>query len=104
MTILTDERPTPVVAAVEVCETAITLVLNDGRKIVAPLSWYPRLVHATEQERNNFRLMGGGRGIHWPEVEEDISLESVLAGRRSMESPASLKRWLAAREKSKVDR
>jgi hypothetical protein len=71
--------------------------LSDGRSIRVPLAWYPRLLHARASERRNLRLIGNGRGIHWPDVEEDISIESIVRGQRSMESAASLKRWLAAR-------
>lgn len=62
-----------------------------------PLAWYPRLLHAGLEERRNARLIGGGEGIHWDDLDEDISVEGLLAGRRSGESQASLKRWLAAR-------
>jgi len=72
--------------------------LVDGRVISVPLAWYPRLEHGSPQERDNWRLIGEGEGIHWPELDEDISIEGLLAGRPSGESQASLKRWLAARE------
>jgi hypothetical protein len=69
--------------------------LADGRTISVPIGWFPRLVHAMPDERANWRLIGEGTGIHWPEVDEDISVESLLAGRRSDESSESLERWLA---------
>jgi len=69
----------------------------DGRTISVPLDWYPRLVHATPQERDGWRIIGGGEGIHWPELDEDISVEGLLAGRRSGEGPNSFRRWLNAR-------
>ncbi len=76
---------------------ALTVVLDDGRVISVPLSWYPRLYHGTPEERANFRLIGDGEGIRWPDLDEDISVEDLLAGRRSGESEASLMRWLRRR-------
>ncbi len=73
--------------------------LVDGRSISVPLEWYPRLLHGTHQERCNWRLIGRGEGIHWPDLDEDISVENVWAGRPSGESQRSLKRWLEARKK-----
>ena len=80
--------------------TGDTLVadLSAGRTISVPLAWYPRLVHATPEERRNWRLIGMGQGIHWPDLDEDISVEGLLAGRPSGESQESLKRWLEARK------
>ena len=88
-------RPT----AVDVSVTDETLVveLSDGRTISVPVSWYPRLEHATEKERSQWQLMGSGIGLHWPAIDEDISIEALLAGRRSNESDVSLKRWLSQR-------
>ena len=73
----------------------LTVELSDGRSISLPLAWYPRLVHGTSNERSNWRLVGQGLGIHWPALDEDISVENLLAGRASEESQRSLKRWLA---------
>lgn len=72
----------------------LTVDLSDGRTISAPLSWYPRLCHGTSEEREDWRLIGGGRGIHWPRLDEDISVENLVLGKPSAESQASLKRWL----------
>ena len=72
----------------------LTVELSDGRTISAPLSWYPRLCHGTSEEREDWRLIGGGRGIHWPLLDEDISVENLVLGKPSAESQASLKRWL----------
>ena len=72
----------------------LTVELSDGRTISAPLSWYPRLCHGTSEEREDWRLIGGGRGIHWPLLDEDISIENLVFGKPSTESQASLKRWL----------
>ena len=80
-----------------VTDHALTVELGDGRSISTPIEWYPRLAHATQQERDNWRLIGGGLGIHWEDLDEDISIESLLAGRRSTESLTSLRRWLAER-------
>ncbi len=85
------------VRKVEVGDDALTMELSDGRSIVAPLAWYPRLLDATPEERRNWRLIGNGQGIHWEELDEDISVEGLLAGRRSGESQASFKRWRESR-------
>jgi hypothetical protein len=82
---------------VEVSEDTLSVELADGRTIAAPLAWYPRLAHATAKERDSWRLIGGGRGIHWPEVDEDISVANLLSGQPSAESQSSFKRWLAGR-------
>lgn len=82
---------------VVVTDDELTVELGDGRSISAPLEWYPRLAHATRQERDNWRLIGGGQGVHWADLDEDISIESLLAGRRSGESRVSFQRWLAGR-------
>jgi hypothetical protein len=78
---------------------ALCAELSDGRTIAAPLAWYPRLVNATVEERRNWRLIGGGRGIHWPAIDEDISVANLLAGQPSTESQNSFKKWLAGRAK-----
>jgi hypothetical protein len=78
-------------------DEALIVDLADGRTITAPLAWFPRLAHGTHAERANWRLIGGGVGIHWPDLDEDISVESLLAGRKSGETQASLLRWLQAR-------
>lgn len=78
-------------------EDTLTIELTDGRIISVPLSWYPRLVHATPEDRNNWRLIGNGEGIHWPDLDEDISVENVILGKPSGESQPSLKRWLEQR-------
>ena len=84
------------VKGVEVTEDTLTADLSDGRTISVPLTWYPRLVHATIDERRNWRLVGGGAGIHWPDLDEDLSVEGLLAGRPSERanghSSAGLKR------------
>jgi hypothetical protein len=89
---------------VEVSEDTLTVELADGRTIAAPLAWYPRLAHATVQERDSWRLIGGGQGIHWPAVDEDISVANLLAGQPSAESQSSFKKWLASRAKPRRSR
>jgi hypothetical protein len=80
-----------------VSDEAITVDLVDGRTIIVPLAWYPRLWHATPAERNHFEIFGDGAFIHWPNLDEDLSVAGLLAGHRSGESPRSLKKWLDAR-------
>ena len=79
-------------------DEALIVDLADARTITVPLAWFPRLAHGTPAQRANWRLIGGGAGIHWPDLDEDISVESLLAGRRSGETQASLRRWLQARK------
>ena len=83
---------------VQVTEDSIIVDLVDGRTVSVPISWYPRLERGTKAERSSWRLIGRGEGIHWPELDEDISVEGLLAGRSSGESQASLQRWLKLRE------
>jgi hypothetical protein len=63
---------------VKVSGEQLVVVLADGRELAAPLAWFPRLVRATEGQRKNWRLIGRGQGIHWPDVDEDISVASLL--------------------------
>lgn len=90
------------VLAVEITftEQALQVSLDDGRVISVPLAWYPRLLHATPSERAQFELIGDGEGIHWSAIDEDISIEGLVAGRRSAESPESLARWMQRRHAS----
>jgi hypothetical protein len=78
------------------CDT-LSVELNDGRSISVPLAWYPRLVHGTPEERNNWRLTGNAEGIHWPDLDEDISIENLLRGKPSGESQGSFGKWLKKR-------
>ncbi len=89
----------PDVVTVQVTNEALTAELSDGRTISVPLLWYPRLTNASTKERSDWRLIGRGEGIHWNLLDEDISVEGLLAGRPSGESQASLKRWLDSRAK-----
>jgi hypothetical protein len=83
-----DER----VAAVKVTAGAVSVVLKDGRVISVPLSWYPRLKRATPKERRNWRISGGGYGIHWPDLDEDLSTEGLLRGAPSPQVRADKKK------------
>jgi hypothetical protein len=76
----------------------MTVHLDDGRALSVPLAWYPRLLNGKHQEREHFELIGDGEGIHWPDLDEDISVEGLLAGKRSAESDASLSKWLKKRQ------
>jgi hypothetical protein len=82
---------------VTLTEDSLAVDLSDGRTISVPLMWYPRLLHGSPRERNNWRLIAGGEGIHWPDLDEDLSVEGIILGRASGESQASLKRWLEGR-------
>jgi Protein of unknown function (DUF2442) len=85
---------------VEVSDEALTVELADGRTIAVPLGWHPRLAHSSVADRRTWRLIGGGRGIHWPTIDEDISVANLLAGRPSTESQTSFKKWLSSRPKT----
>ena len=80
-----------------VSDEALTADLVDGRTIIVPLAWYPRLWHGTSAERNHFELLADGSYIHWPDLDEDLRVAGLLAGRRSGESSQSLKKWLEGR-------
>jgi len=80
----------------------LTVELADGRIVSVPLAWYPRLLHGAAKERKNWRLIGQGEGIHWPDLDEDISVENLLLGSPSGESQRSLKRWLQSRGGKKI--
>lgn len=83
---------------VSLTDDTLVVELVDGRTITVPLTWYPRLAHGSQAERAHWRLIGEGEGIHWPELDEDISVEGLLAGRRSGETQASLRRWFESRK------
>lgn len=88
----------PVLAqSVAVTSDTLQVDLVDGRTLAVPVTWYPRLAHGTPAERAEWQLIGGGHGVHWPQLDEDISVDDLLAGRRSSETQASLQRWLARR-------
>jgi hypothetical protein len=97
MTTLTVDSGALKATAVDVTDDSLIVELADGRSISVPLGWYPRLFHASPTERKNSRFIGGGEGIHWPDLDEDISVEGIVAGRRSGESSRSLQQWLEFR-------
>ena len=82
---------------VQFTEDSFVTHLDDGRSISVPLTWYPRLFNGNRQERENHELIGEGEGIHWPDLDEDVSVEGIIAGRQSGESQGSLDQWLKAR-------
>jgi|SRR5688572_8222995 len=94
----------PIARSVVVTKGALQVALADGRSISVPLAWYPRLLHATSSERRRWRLIGQGRGIHWEALDEDISIEGILAGRASGESRASFRKWLNSRAARQASR
>ncbi|OGL41058.1 MAG: hypothetical protein A2042_03195 [Candidatus Schekmanbacteria bacterium GWA2_38_11] len=98
MTISAVEIDIPSAVNVTVTEDTLSIDLSDGRTVSVPLAWFPRLAHATVEERNNWRLIGKGHGIHWPDLDEDISVEGLIAGKPSGESQASFKKWLNQRQ------
>jgi hypothetical protein len=97
MSISIVEISVPTAESVTVTKDTLSIDLSDGRTISVPLAWFPRLVHATSEERNQWRLIGRGHGIHWAELDEDISVEGLLAGKPSGESQTSFKKWLDGR-------
>lgn len=104
MSSLAVEHQASMATQVKVTKETLSVEIADGRTISAPVAWYPRLSHATADERNSWRLIGGGRGIHWPALDEDISVANLLAGQPSTESQASFKKWLAGRSKPRKAR
>lgn len=88
----------PVLAqSVDVTSDTLQVDLVDGRTLAVPVTWYPRLAYGTPAERAEWQLIGSGEGVHWPKLDEDISIDDLLAGRSSSETQASLQRWLAQR-------
>jgi hypothetical protein len=85
---------------VMIADDTLAVNLSDGHTISVPLAWYPRLLRGTAEERNNWRFIGAREGIHWPDLDEDVSVENLLAGKPSGESQSSFKRWLDGRTKT----
>ena len=81
-----------------IADEKLIVDLVDGRSIVIPLEWYPRLQYGSPKERENWRLLGGGHAIEWPDLDEHIGVEDLIAGRRSGESKKSLQNWLESRK------
>lgn len=82
---------------VKVTTDTLTVDLTDGRTISVPLAWFPRLLHGSTSERNDWRFIARGEGIHWTALDEDISVDGLLNGHQSRESHASLEKWLQTR-------
>ncbi|MBI4777782.1 DUF2442 domain-containing protein [Candidatus Desantisbacteria bacterium] len=97
MSILAVEIETPIAEKITITDDTLSVDLIDGRTIFVPLAWFPRLMHSTPKERNNWRLIGRGHGIHWEDIDEDISVEGLLSGKLSGESQTSFKKWLSHR-------
>lgn len=104
MNISAIETEIPKAADVKVTDDTLSVDLSDGRTISVPLEWFPRLVHASLEERNNWRLIGKGHGIHWEDIDEDISVKGLLAGKPSGESQTSFKKWLNQRQSRLTNR
>lgn len=97
MTILMNEMSIPTAQNVIITDDTLSVDLNDGRTISVPLAWFPRLLNATEAERNDFRFIGKGSGIHFESIDEDINIEALLLGKPSGESQKSFQKWLNSR-------
>ena len=104
MSTLTTEMRTSTIQQVNVTEEALIVDLSDGRSVSVPLAWYPRLMYGTLEERNHWKLISKGQGIHWIDLDEDISVENIIFGQPSGESQRSLKQWLETYTQSKADR
>src|SRR3989304_10347094 len=98
MSISAIEIEVPLAQHVTVTDDTLCVDLSDGRSISVPLAWYPRLQHASPTERKHWRFIGKGTGVHWEDIDEDISVEGLLAGRPSGESQESFKKWLTQRQ------
>jgi hypothetical protein len=90
----------PLATQIHVTDEKLIIELVDGRSLIIPLSWYPRLLNASHQERQNWQLLGDGYAIEWIDLDEHIGIEGLLAGKRSGESHKSFERWLATRSTS----
>ena len=103
MTFLTNEVfETLAIQQLAITDDTLSVDLSDGRTISVPLAWYPRLLHGSIEERNDYRLLAGGSGIHWNQLDEDISTKNLILGQPSGESQKSLKRWLNNRVRSPI--
>ena len=97
-TSITRPKESAIALRAECSTDSLIVELVDGRRLSVPLAWYPRLLHGRPDERSRLELIGEGDGIHWPDLDEHVSVEGLLGGRKSMESSSSLKQWLAKRE------
>lgn len=99
MTISSVATETAAARHVRVTDRTLVVELRDGRVVSVPVGWYPRLAEGSPRERRRWELLGPGIGIHWPDLDEDISVEGLLQGLPSGESVASLNEWRAARKR-----
>ena len=97
MSTLVVETESILAHSVSVTDDTLAVELTDGRSLSVPLAWYPRLQHGSQAELDNWRIIGSGDGVSWPDLDEDISIAGLVAGRPSGESPNSLERWLKHR-------
>jgi hypothetical protein len=98
MSIFTTDVQVAKIQQVMITDDTLTVDLSDGRTVSVPMAWYPRLLHGSLVERNQWRLIGNGEGIHWDDLDEDISVDNLIFGQPSGESQRSFKRWLEERE------
>ena len=98
MTTLTTDLELARAVDANITDDTLAVDLADGRSLAIPLAWFPRLLHGSPEERQEWRMIGDGQGLHWNRLDEDISIEGLLAGRPSGESEKSLKRWLEKRK------
>ena len=97
MTTLVIEAQAARAQDVRIDDESLTVDLADGRTIIVPPGWYPRLWHGTSSQRQHFELLNDGEYIHWIDLDEDLTVVGLLAGHPSRERPGSLKKWLEAR-------
>ena len=98
MHVSTTEVNVPDAMTIQVTDDALIAELSDGRTISVPLCWYPRLVHATLEERDNWELIGTGEGVHWPDLDEDLSIEGILGRQEVRRKPTLLQAVLEAKQ------
>ena len=87
---------------VSIARDRLIVTLTDSRIVSVPVEWYPRLAHGTRSERNRWELVADGTAIHWPDLDEDLSVDGIIRGRRSMEGPKSFNRWLRYRKRGEL--
>ncbi len=90
-------REIPTIQQATLTDDKLSVDLSHGHTISVPLVWYPRLLHGSTEERNNWRFIGGGKGIHWEQLDEDISAQNLILGQPSGESQKSFQRWFSNR-------
>jgi len=96
--LMVDLLEVPKIQTIEITDDTLSVDLSDGRTISVPLAWYPRLLHSSVNERNSWRLIGSGEGIHWHQLDEDVSVKNIILGQPSGESQTSFQRWLNERQ------